>query len=268
MLVPPLIIAIILIIIALVLPIVFKIIFKIKNFPGFCLGIVCSVISIVSFIALTAIGIITLYFICKNNGDLGLNLEIILQSLTDIEELKKMPIWILIIIWGFMALISLAFFLILFFFIKRLYNPDEDTNRIFIFLTAYTFIPVILWNIICLILSLKLDIFDYKVKEVEIITDGFVLAAELAGLLLLIQLAGSSILIMLHYRGLNCGIIWICVVTFFSPVIFFLVGFLTCQTFFFTFLTGGCPILSLLFAIILYCKYENRSAETINLIDS
>jgi hypothetical protein len=263
MLVSPFIIAIIFILIPIGLPFLFKIIFKLENFAGYCLGIICSVVTSVSIIVLFIISMIVLAVILSSNG----GLDKLINSFNDINELKNVSFWILFSIWAVIALLFLTMFLILFFFIKKLAN-QEESYTIFMFYAGYILIPAIIWYICCFLLSLELEMLSKQIPQgqgqdaTQLIDTVFVLVVEFGGLFLFILLAGTSIMMILHHKEYHCLIIWICAACYFAPVIFYFLGFVTLKAFFFSFLNGASPILSIVLASFLYYKYEGSLVES------
>ena len=263
MLVAPFIIAIIFILIPIGLPFLFKIIFKLENFAGYCLGIICSVVTSVSIIVLFIISMIVLAVILSSNG----GLDTLINSFNDINELKNVSFWILFSIWAVIALLFLTMFLILFFFIKKLAN-QEESYTIFMFYAGYILIPAIIWYICCFLLSLELEMLSKQIPQgqgqdaTQLIDTVFVLVVEFGGLFLFILLAGTSIMMILHHKEYHCLIIWICAACYFAPVIFYFLGFVTLKAFFFSFLNGASPLLSIVLAIFLYYKYEGSLVES------
>ena len=96
----------------------------------------------------------------------------------------------------------------------------------------------------------------------NIFSNYFTIIIEFGALLFLLLIAGCSIMIMLHHKDYNSSIIWICIATFFAPVIFYLFGFLTAKAFFFSFLNGACPLLSMVFGCFLYYKYASSPGNS------
>jgi len=267
MLVATFIIALIFILLPIVSPFLFKIIFKIPKFTGYCLGIICSVITSVTLIVLLVISLVILGVIITSSQNTNLN--ILIDTFNDINELQNLSFYILFIIWLIIALLFLAMFLILFFFIKKISKPEDESNTIFMFFSGYILIPALLWYVFCLILSLELETFkNISTDGVEVINTVFILYVEFGGLFLFILLAGTSIMIMLHHKEYNNLIIWLCVASYFAPLIFYFLGFLTLKAFFFSFLNGACPIISIVFASFLYHKYASSPGNSSQLLGS
>lgn len=267
MLVATFIIALIFILLPIASPFLFKIIFKIQKFSGFCLGIICSVITSVSLIVLLVISLVILGVIITSSQDSNLN--ILIDTFNDINVLNTLKSYILFIIWLIIALLFLTMFLILFFFIKKISKPEDESNTIFMFFSGYILIPALLWYCFCLILSLDLEAFkNLSTNGVEVINTVFVLYVEFGGLFLFILLAGTSIMIMLHHKEYNNLIIWCCVASYFTPLIFYFLGFLTLKVFFFSFLNGACPIISIVLASFLYHKYASSPGNSSQLLGS
>ena len=257
MIIVPFIIGLLFILLTLISIFLFKIIFKIQNFKGFLVGLITSLITCVAYAVIIIISVFILNKVISNNIEKG-SIDILINSINDVTELERLPFLTLFLVWGILALLFLVLFFSLFFSIKILSKQGNNSSDIFIFFSEFILIPSIFWYVFCILLSFEINIFS-KITNVEfdIFSNYFILLFELGALCLIILIAGSSIMIMLHHKDYHKLIIWICVVTFYLPVIFYFFGFLTKKAFFFSFLNGASPLLSIILGWFLYDKYEN-----------
>jgi hypothetical protein len=258
MLVAGFIVGLVFIIIILALPFLFKIFFKIDEWKGFLIGLISSLITSNILAGLIAGSVAILNNIIKNKVDNG-GIEILINSLNDIEELNALSKPILILVWGVIAIIFLALFLLLFFSIKILVKQVEDSNIIFHFISGFILLPSLFWYIFCILLSFKINMFSKITSELSfnIFNNFFIILIEFGGIFFILLIIGSALMIMLHLGEYNSNIIWICVVIFFAPIILYLIGFLLIKAFFFSFLNGACPLLSFACGCFLFHKYAS-----------
>jgi len=253
MLILPFIFGIIFLLLVIGSPFIFKLIFKIQNFFGYCRGICCSIVTSLILVILLVIYLIILGALLSNNGS---NIDSLIDSINDIDKLKDFPFIILFSIWIIIAIIFLVIFLILFFFTKKISKEEDNHENIFMFFSGYILIPYTLYYLLCILLSF--EIFEMKFIYSEINTSVLIILIEIGTLFFIALIAGSSIMMMLHHKKYNKLIIWLCVIPYFAPLIFYIIGFVTFIGFFFTYLNILCPIISIVFASILYHKYASN----------
>ena len=249
----PFIIGIIFLLLVIGSPFIFKLIFKIQNFFGYCIGICCFIITSIILIILLIIFSIVLGVLLSNNGE---NMESFINSLNDINKLKYFPFIILFSIWIVLALIFLAIFLILYFYTKKISKEEDNHENIFMFFSGYILIPYTLYYFCCILLSF--EIFELSFIITEINASVLIILIEIGALFFILLIAGSSIMMMLHHKQFNKLIIWLCVIPYFSPLIFYILGFITLTGIFFTYLNLICPVISIAFASFLYYKYASN----------
>ena len=256
MLVVAFIFGLVFLIIIIAFPFLTKFFFHFGEWKGFLIGLISSFIASDIIAALVAASVAILNKVIKNKVKGG-GIEILINSLNDIEELEVLSKPILILVWGFIVVIFLAIFLLLFFSIKILMNQEYDSNIIFFFISGFILLPSLFWYIFCILLSFNINMFS-KITNGEIFdifNNFFVILIEFGGIFFILLIIGSGIMIMLHFKEYNRLIIWVCVITFFAPIILYLIGFLTLKAFFFSFLNGACPLLSFVFGCYLFHKY-------------
>ena len=262
MLIAPFIIGLIFIVLTIASPIVFKFIFNVEKFNGFLTGLVCSLITCASLAVLIVVGIIVLNIVISNDVE-NEGIEILINSFDDITNLEELSFLTKFLAWGIIAILYIVLFLVLYFGIKTISHFEDESNMIFMFIGRYNLIPSIFWYIFCILLSFEINIFSNITDDIfDIFTNYFIILIEFGALFFLLLIAGSSIMIMLHHKDYNSLIIWICIATFFAPVIFYFLGFLTAKAFFFSFLNGACPLLSMVFGCFLYYKYASSPGNS------
>ena len=262
MLIAPFIIALIFILLTIASPILFKFIFNVEKFNGFLTGLICSLITCASLAVLIVISVIVLNKVISNDIE-NEGIEILINSLDDITNLEELSFLTKLLAWGILALLFIVIFLVLYFGIKTISHFEDESNMIFLFIAGYNLIPSIFWYIFCILLTFEINMFSNITDEIfNIFTNYFTIIIEFGALLFLLLIAGCSIMIMLHHKDYNSSIIWICIATFFAPVIFYLFGFLTAKAFFFSFLNGACPLLSMVFGCFLYYKYASSPGNS------
>ncbi len=253
MLLAAFIIAILLMLTTFVLPFLFKKIFKLGSYAGYVLGITSSFITlIIDCLLIVAASFIIGYFITSDNSIITIIIEILL----DIKALENIPFTGLLCLWAAIVLVFLVIFIILYFRISTL-AEDEESKTIFMFFSGYILIPSILWYAFCILLTFEIDGLQIEIGGKNVIDTLFIILIELGGVFFFLLIAGTSMMIMLHHKEYNRLIIWINIVFYFLPNIFYFFGFLIKETFFFSFFSCGCPVLSLFVACYLYRKYES-----------
>ena len=253
MLILPFIIGIIFLVLVIGSPFIFKLIFKIKNFFGYRIGICCFIITSIILVILLVIYSIILGVLLSNNDT---NIESFINSLNDINQLKDFPFIILFSLWIILVLIFLSIFLILYFYTKKISKEEDNHENIFMFFSGYILIPYTLYYLCCILLSFELFELDFIISEIN--TSVLIILIEIGALFFILLIAGSSIMMMLHHKKFNNLIIWLCVIPYFCPLIFYLIGFITLKGIFFTYLNLLCPVISIAFASFLYYKYASN----------
>ena len=253
MLILPSIIGIIFLVLVIGSPFIFKLIFKIKNFLGYRIGICCFIITSIILVILLVIYSIVLGVLLSNNDT---NIESFINSLNDLNQLKDFPFIILFSLWIILVLIFLSIFLILYFYTKKISKEEDNHENIFMFFSGYILIPYTLYYLCCILLSFELFELDFIILEIN--TSLLIILIEIGALFFILLIAGSSIMMMLHHKKFNNLIIWLCVIPYFGPLIFYFIGFITLKGIFFTYLNLLCPLISIAFASFLYYKYASN----------
>jgi hypothetical protein len=253
MLILPSIIGIIFLVLVIGSPFIFKLIFKIKNFLGYRIGICCFIITSIILVILLVIYSIVLGVLLSNNDT---NIESFINSLNDLNQLKDFPFIILFSLWIILVLIFLSIFLILYFYTKKISKEEDNHENIFMFFSGYILIPYTLYYLCCILLSFELFELNFIISEIN--TSVLIILIEIGALFFILLIAGSSIMMMLHHKKFNNLIIWLCVIPYYGPLIFYLIGFIILKEIFFTYLNLLCPVISIVFASFLYYKYASN----------
>ena len=268
MLIAPFIIDLIFIAITISLPFLFKFIFNVDKFNGFLTGLISSLITCCSLAILIVIGVIVLNKVISNDVDNG-GIEILINSLNDITNLKELSFLTKLLTWGILAILFIVIFLGLYFGIKTISHFEDESNMIFMFIGGYILIPSIFWYTFCILLTFEINMFSKLTDEIfDIFTNIFIILIEFGSFFFFLLLSGCSIMIMLHHKDYNGLIIWICIATFFAPVLFYFFGFLTEKAFFFSFLNAACPLISMVFGSYLYHKYASSPGNSEKMLGS
>ena len=268
MLLAPFIIGLIFIGITIASPFLFKLIFNVERFNGFLTGLICSLITCASLSILIVIAVIVLNKVISNDVENG-GIEILINSLDNITNLEELSFLTKLLAWGIIAILFIILFLVLYFGIKNISHFEDESNMIFMFISGYNLIPSIFWYTFCILLTFEINMFSKLTDEIfDIFTNIFTILIEFGAFFLFLLFAGCSIMIMLHHKDYNSSIIWVCIATFFAPVIFYFLGFLTAKAFFFSFLNAACPLLSICFASFLYHKYASSPGNSQKMLGS
>ena len=158
MFVAPFVVGLVFIILTLASPILSKFTFKIEKFNGLLLGIITSLITCVSLGVIITVSIIIMKILISKDVENG-GMEILINSLNDVTELEKLSFLTLFIVWVAMTLTFALIFIILFFLIKRISKPEDDSIIIFMFCSGYILIPSLFWNIFCILLCFEINMF-------------------------------------------------------------------------------------------------------------
>ena len=201
---------IIFIILLIVSPYIFKAIFKIETFLGLTTGLCCAIVT--AFIIIAA-AIITLVIVSLNIADSATR-----GSEEDI--LKSVGIGVLLIVFVILVVILLAVFFVMLCYTKRMADPQNPYNSIFMFISGYMFCFIAIY-LILVISALAID----PVSETgKTFTNGFFILWEFLLFFYILKLAGISIMLMLHHRKVNPIIFWCAVAVHFGPTLFFFIG--------------------------------------------
>ena len=128
---------------------------------------------------------------------------------------------------------------------------------IFLFIAGYNLMPSIFWYFFCILLTFEINMFSKITDEILMF---FTILIEFRPLFFFLLIDVCSIMTMLHLKDYNSSIIWICIATFFAPVIFYFLGFL--KEIFFSFLNGTYPFLLMVFGCFLYYKYASSPGNS------
>lgn len=201
---------IIFIILLIVSPYIFKAIFKIETFLGLTTGLCCAFVT--AFIIIAA-AIITLVIVSLNIADSATR-----GSEEDI--LKSVEIGVLLIVFVILVVTLLAVFFVMLCYTKRMADPQNPYNSIFMFISGYMFCFIAIY----LILVISALAIDPVTDTGKTYTNGFFILWEFLLFFYILKLAGISIMLMLHHRKVNPIIFWCAVAVHFGPTLFFFIG--------------------------------------------
>jgi len=240
-------IALIFIILLVALPFIFKLIFKTKNFMGFSIGVICSILTFATLFIIITVGIAFANLILKRNYIGGI-------------------IFIYIIVIS----VYIDIFLFIFFFSKRISNENQPYNCVFMFIAGYLlslFLLIYLYFIIIALYSNdKRKIYIWPFDNYSEFENLIIL--EFFFLLYMFHLAGIIMLSMLHHRKVNKNIIIILLVCYFLPFLLNLIGnFIIGIQFLIAIAMLVSFIAPLIFGVYFYRKYANQGMPSSEIIE-
>ena len=245
---------IVLIIISLLvaLPFIFKSKFKTRNYMGYSMGVCCSIIAAVIISLIFIIGIGFWHLFIREPDDHK-------------KESNTFSLGVEIFVRIFVVLGNIAIFLIIFFYTKRISNPNQPYNCVFMFIAGYLHPIFILIYLYFIFISFMVR-FAYIPGIVNEHASETLIANELFCLFYMIQFAGTIILSMLHHRKVNKSILYILLVCYFSPIPFFLISFFTTNQYF---LIPNMVIFLITFGfgVFFYCKYANHEYSNSEILE-
>jgi hypothetical protein len=201
---------IIFIILLIVSPYIFKAIFKIETFLGLTTGLCCAFITAL-IIILAAI--ITMVVRTLNIADSATN-----GSQEDL--LKSVGFGVLLLVFVILVAVLFAVFFVMLCYTKRVADPQNPYNTIFMFISGYMFGFIAIYLFI-VIAALAVDTDN---NTANTFTNGFFILWEFLIFFYILKLAGLSILLMLHHRKVNPIIFWCAIAVHFGPTLFFFIG--------------------------------------------
>lgn len=257
MLVLPFIYALVTIILILFSPCILKLIYKNKKFFGYGLGFCCFIVTnIVNFLILTFSLVI-----------IGLYKEEYFESIKDkqenktfnYEEMLSLSTELKIFFSIIYSLLNINSFFMTFKFTKRLANQHHIYNVIFTFISGYLLLYIFAY-LGLIYLSFYPDDINIEIPlDMKLNKDYILLAIELIVTIQMFGFMGTSIMLFIHQKRASNAIIWLCIISYFFPIIIFIVGlFLKSSTLLFL------PLLvfdlaSLLLGTIFYCKFADSN---------
>lgn len=263
MLLIPFISALLIILLILFSPCILKSLYKNKKFFGYGLGFCCFIVTniinfLILFISFIIIGLYSkdkLKSIINSQNSSGIfNLEGMLLN-------TEAKIFFSVIY----SLLNINIFLMTFKFTKTLANQQYIYNVIFTFISGYL-LPYVFPYLGFIYLSFNSEEIDREMSininsNININNNTFILLfIELIVAFQIFGFMGTAIMLFLHQKRKNNCIIWLCVISFFSPVIIFIIGLLLIKKTEILFLTFPIfDLISLLFGTIFYCKYADSN---------
>ena len=217
------------------------------------MGVCCSVLAAVTIFMILIVGIAfwTLLFRGRVDSDLGI---------------LAMKIGALIYILIFILLIYIIIFLFIFFYTKGISNPNQPYNCVFMFISGYLLPQFVFIYFFFFTASLGKE--GAYISGIGKVTSGILILNEFFFLLYMIQFAGTIMLSMLHHRKINKNILYILLVCYFSPIIFFLIGFFTRNIFLLHIPNIVINLATFGFGVFFYCKYAKLEYPRSELLEA
>ena len=246
-------ISLIFIVLLIALPFIFKSIFKTRKFMGYNMGVCFSVLAAVTIFMILIVGIAfwALLFRGRVDSDLGI---------------LAMKIGALIYILIFILLIYTIIFLFIFYYTKGISNPNQPYNSVFMFIAGYLLPQFVLIYFFFFTASLGKE--GTYISGIGKVTSGILILNELFFLLYMIHFAGTIMLSMLHHRKVNKSILYILLVCYFSPIIFFLIGFFSRNIFLLHIPNIVINLATFGFGVFFYCKYAKLEYPRSELLEA
>lgn len=201
---------IIFIILLIVSPYIFKALFKIETFLGLTTGLCCAIITA---LIITAAVIIASIIVAVNITDSA-------TSGSQEELLKSVGFGLLLLIFVILVAVLFAVFFVMMCYTKRVADPQNPYNTIFMFISGYMFCFIVIY-LILVIMALSIDSTS---NTGNVFTNGILILWEFLLFFYILKLAGLSILLMLHHRKVNPIIFWCAIAVHFGPTLFFFIG--------------------------------------------
>ena len=258
----PFFLSIVFIAIVIAAPFVFKMIFKNESFFGYCIGVCCSIItSIILAIIWIIVNTVLVKYIVDHYG-------IVDPNLTNMNTLKNLSFGLLFVLWLIDAIRAVVYFLVLYFYLNKIAQPEHPCNTVFMFISGYnvfsifTFLLVILLCVGAEYLSLFIGKeIDEAGNAVATFSNWFLLSfcfSEWADIFLL---SGTILLVFLYRKQLSNIVIWIAVACFFGPLFFEFLGLVTKVDFLYSYLTKFSYLVALALGSFFYFKLANQTAS-------
>ena len=234
--------ALIIIVLLVALPFIFKSIFKTRNFMGYSIGVCCSVLVIATLIIIFLFGLV----ICEE-----------ISKRPDEHKMENRDFFLYAIIINHILIIpaNIVIFLFIFFYTKRISNPNQPYNSVFMFIAGYL-LPQFVFIYLYFILTSFTERIVLIPGILNFMSDALFLN-EIFFLFYMVQFAGTIMLSMLHHRKVNKSILYILLVCYFLPLPFYLIAFLMHNQYL---LIPNVVMIFAIFglAVFFYCKYANH----------
>ena len=141
-------IALIIIVLLIALPFIFKSKFKTRNYMGYSMGVCCSIIAAVIISLIFIIGIGFCHLLIREPDDHK-------------KESNTFSLGVEIFVRIFVVLGNIAIFLIIFFYTKRISNPNQPYNSFLCLLLDICILYLYLYIFILFLFLLWLDLHIY-----------------------------------------------------------------------------------------------------------
>lgn len=259
----PFFLSIVFIVIVLAAPFVFKMIFKNESFFGYCIGLCCYIITGVILLIIFIFESFALAAYIAKNYD-----NITEVDFSNINSLKNLSFGIRFVVWLIDAIDFVARFLVLYFYLNKVAQPEYPCNTVFMFLSGYN-LNSILGFLIVALLSIGAE-FISKYADKRIDESGNVIAGYTSWFLIkmcfeywavVFLMSGTILLVFLYRKQLSNTVIWIAVACFFGPLFFEFLGLVTKVDFIYSTLTKFSYLIALALGSFFYFKLANQTAS-------
>lgn len=258
----PFFLSIVFIAMVLAAPVVFKMIFKNESFFGYCIGICCAIITDIILVIILLIESIALVaYIEKNNANISVDLS-------NMNSLKNLSFGIRFVVWLIDAINFVARFLVLYFYLNKVAQPEHPCNTVFMFLSGYNLSSIFGFLVVTL-LSIGVEFLsNYADKRID--ESGHVIAGYSTWFLMtmcfeewavIFLMSGTILLVFLYRKQLSNTVIWIAVACFFGPLFFEFLGLVTKVNFIYSHLTKFSFLVALVLGSFFYFKLANQTAS-------
>lgn len=259
----PFFLSIVFIAIVLAAPFVFKMIFKNESFFGYCIGLCCYIITgIILFIILLIETLALTAYILKNYNNIS---EVDFSSM---NSLKNLSFGIRFVVWLLDAINFVARFIVLYFYLNKVAQPEHPCNTVFMFLSGYNLNSIIGFLVVTL-LSLGIEfVSNYAEKQIDdsghVIsgyTNWFLMKMCFEEWAVVFLMSGTILLVFLYRKQLSNIVIWIAVACFFGPLCIEFLGLVTKVNFIYSTLTKFSFLVALVLGSFFYFKLANQTAS-------
>jgi hypothetical protein len=259
----PFFLSIVFLVIVLAAPLVFKMIFKNESFFGYCIGICCYIITGIILLIIFLIETIALAAYITKKYD---NIQDVDYS--SINSLKNLSFGIRFVVWLLDAIEFVSRFLVLYFYLNKVAQPEHPCNTVFMFLSGYNIFNISGFIIVAL-LSIGAEFIE-KYADKRIDESGHVIAGYTTWFLMkmcfeqwakIFLMTGTILLVFLYRKQLSNITIWIAVACFFGPLFFEFLGLVTKVEFIYSTLTKFSYLVALVLGSFFYFKLANQTAS-------
>ena len=241
-------------------PFVFNTLFNNNKFIGFWLGLLCSFITFFISSIVALIFFLIIFIGLKNKIEKYND-----KDEVSIEDYLHQPAIILILVYIMIFLIESIFFIILYFFIKRILNLNYINKTILMFISGYTFLFIGFYIFLSTV-SLSPENYEENHKLIGSLKQKILLIIDIIISLFILKLVGTIFMIFLYHKEVNDKLIFLCIGIYIIPFIFYIFGFAFHKDYILFYPTEIINFICFLVGIIFYYlfykyKQENKKKE-------